>query len=239
MGNQSADLPQPSATETGAVGPATTQPDFVRSGSSDHNPSTEPPFAPARNERPTTPLYETLGKRRLDDVKMLKFDPRKFDGQAAKDIRDQERWFKDHWGDTDAARQSLAYFKGDIASKRAWLETYSGRISSRWGESWMVVAADIENPDVGLWADEINAAIEYPLWHIPSMLGEKRLLTPAQLSKLATQRTMLQNTVFEDEIAKAQLQMGLNPQSVEAAVALNRSARSATTLPAAPTTPQV
>lgn len=160
---------------------------------------------------------------------MYVFDPEAFDAEAAADLKSSEEWYRKYWKNDERVPASLERQRRESAQIREWSERYSGRVKRNWGDPpagtpWHFMLDDIEDPKVTLSGDEVDALIEYPVWHVPRELGKKRPLTQEQLTKLATQETMLSAAAdFEGNIKDAQLGMGVDPQIVEAAVALNRS----------------
>jgi len=164
---------------------------------------------------------------------MYVFDPQKFDAEAAADLARSEEWYRKNWRGDERVPASLGREKRESAQIRDWSEKYSGRVKRNWGDPpagapWHFMLDDIKDPKVTLSGDEVDALIEYPVWHVPRELGERRPLTQEQLTKLATQETMLSSAAdFRKGIKDAQLGMGADPQAVEAAAALNRSTAAA------------
>ncbi|HUD05254.1 MAG TPA: hypothetical protein VMR59_04700 [Patescibacteria group bacterium] len=162
------------------------------------------------------------------------FNPAEFDEKAAAELRRHEEWLRTEGWREDRARETLDRQRQDLAENRTWCEAYSGKVKREWGwgevnenagyPSWAHIITDIEDQGVPLTAVEIDAAIDYPLWHVPVSLGENRPLTQEQLDRLATKKNMVRAKTFEKDIADAQLRMGVEPQVVQHAVGLNQAA---------------
>lgn len=184
---------------------------------------------------PTEPVDATPGgisslEPQVPKGDMYIFDPAKFDEEASRELRDHEAWLKRaHWRD-DRARESLYEMRKDTVELREWSETYSGKVKKNWGDpeagAWHYIVSDVEDPQVPLTDVEIDAVIDYPLWHVPTSLGEHRPLTQEQLNRLAAVKIMVRFGRFE-ELAEAQLRMGVEPQVVQQAAGLNSSVKEA------------
>jgi len=173
---------------------------------------------------------------RSPEIEKYIFDPLVFDAKAAADLKDSEDWYKRNWENNARSKAALDSDKQDSARLREWSENYSGRVRKSWGETpvagatWHYIKDDIEDLKVQLTDDEIDAAIDYPLWDVSRQLGKMRTLTKEQLTRLATSETMLRAKTFEDDIREAQLTLGVDPQVVDYVVALNRYTRQAQSL---------
>ena len=66
-----------------------------------------------------------------------------------------------------------------------WSVEFSGKVPKAWGERWYSITADLGNPETVLTPTQIEAALVYPIWHVPLALGERVKLDRDQLVILA------------------------------------------------------
>lgn len=134
------------------------------------------------------------------------------DGREAY-VFDSERFEATNQGLIDAHRKdtrALLILLKDSEEEKRWAEKYSGKIPKEWveprgGSPWHQITEDIENGKVKLTSDQIRAAAEYHIWHIPYSLGIHRPLNFEQLKLLAEK--MGGPPVF-DEIIEKQVKFG-------------------------------
>jgi hypothetical protein len=153
-----------------------------------------------------------------------KFNPQQFDEEALK------AWLGSRGA--PKSEKTLAREQEYFQQLKKWSEMYSGKVPKEWGEvqrgtPWYYICGDIKNIKAPLTDDMIDAAIDYPLWHVPLALGEGRLLTKDQLAKLAIKDTMKSPRIFKN-IGEAQKSMGAEPSMVDQAMQLNASVANAT-----------
>jgi hypothetical protein len=66
-----------------------------------------------------------------------------------------------------------------------WSIEFSGKVPKAWGERWYRITADLENLDTVLTSTQVEAALVYPISHVPRALGERVKLDRDQLAMLA------------------------------------------------------
>lgn len=154
------------------------------------------------------------------DVGMYIFDPDKFDAETREQITERG----------NATVEESEFAEEQRRLLRIWSENYSGYIRREWGEAEAgspaprhQIIKDLVDTEIDITEDEIESAIRYPIWHVPLTLGNHRPLSSQQLESLAGQETMNRQTTFEDEIAEAQLEMGMDKKAVNQAIDINRS----------------
>lgn len=111
---------------------------------------------------------------------------------------------------------------------KEWSRAYSGQVPREWGEvetgtMWHKIYKDLRNPDFEPNATETEAAITYPIWHIPFVLATTRPLTTDQLMLLSAMPGIAY-TGNAGDILVAQKGFGVAQQVLDRAASLNRRA---------------
>lgn len=138
--------------------------------------------------KPITNAQDTL---HVDLKGMYVFNPKKFDTEAEEIISIRVTWAKSAYYTPEKLKEFEERERKYQAKLRTWSQEFSGMVPTHWGEvkvgaPWHAILRDIEDPTRVLNNTEIEAAIKYPLWHVPRELEAKRELTPDQLELLAS-----------------------------------------------------
>jgi hypothetical protein len=133
-----------------------------------------------------------------EQVEIYEFDPKKFEEQ----------------NDVYSRYDRSIYMKLLL-----WSVEYSGRIPRHWGETdsgmpWHEILEEITHTDK-LTSDQMEAAITYPIWHVPRELGEKFLLDDYQLILMA-----VCSPSALDSVAKVQERLGASPAALAFATSI-------------------